>query len=153
MCFSVANKRYQYVVPFIVIDVKWLHNDGNNHFAYLTDNTYGHVYEDQEHKYSHMNPIEPYIKLSKGNEEYFNQKVEEGNYSSQMNTAIMNHILGNTGDKIVSMRLFDKQYDEAEPNWWKDIQEMMTKMTERDYNIYRNNKLKCEHEGKIVKYE
>ena len=56
-------------------------------------------------------------------------------------------------DKIVSMRLYDKQYDENNPNWWKNIRDSMQEMTEYNYNIYRNNSLRCEHGGKVVKYE
>ena len=53
-------------------------------------------------------------------------------------------------DKIVSMRLYDKQYDENNPNWWKNIRNGMQEMTEKSYGDSYESKL---HKGKIVKYE
>ena len=63
------------------------------------------------------------------------------------------YILGNSADKIVSMRLYDKKYDENNPNWWINKTDIMMKMDEKDYNKYRNDRIQCKHSGIIVKYE
>ena len=51
-------------------------------------------------------------------------------------------------DKIVCIRLYDKQYDENNPNWWKNIMNGMRETT--DYNNIRKTKV---HNGKVVNYE
>ena len=48
------------------------------------------------------------------------------------------------------MRLYDKQYDETDPNWWKSMRDRMQNMTENEYSDSYNTKL---HKGKVVKYK
>ena len=48
------------------------------------------------------------------------------------------------------MRLYDKQYDATEPDWWKRMRNGMQSMSENEYSDSYNNML---HKGKVVKYE
>ena len=149
---------YQYVIPFMVVDVKWLHNEEGGHYSYITDNTYGHVYEtiDSEgnRTYDHMNPIEPYLRFTKNDTEYNGNDIPD-NVSSQINNKLTEFIFGSedTKDKIVSMRLYNKKYDatnDATKTWWHRIRDGMAEMTEEEY---KNNYRSKIHKGVIVKYK
>ena len=164
-----SNDGYQYVIPIMVVDVKWLHNepyaDGSNkHFATLTDNTYGHVYENEIinniHDYVYMNPIEPYIKLMH-NDKIFNEDVTEylkrqGDYeknkgiTSDVNNKLQDLLFGT--DKIISMRLYDKQFSESDSNWWKKKMEGMQKYTIEEYKTGIENEDLKFHNGIIINY-
>ena len=160
-----SSEGYQYVIPFIVVDVKWLHNEEGGHYSYLTDNTYGHVEEtindsvNNIHKFVKMNPIEPYLRFGKGTEriedfEYYNGKISSlreiynEDIAGKINNEIKKFLFG-PNDKIVSMRLYDKQFNESEPNWWRDMRERMQNYTD-NYNSLRKSK---PHNGIVVKYE
>ena len=61
------------------------------------------------------------------------------------------YILGNSADKIVSMRLYDKKYDENNPNWWIRKRDMMDKKSEANYKaLVESNEYN--HGGKVVNY-
>ena len=47
------------------------------------------------------------------------------------------------------MRLYDKQFNESEPNWWKALRDEMQDY-DGDYNTFRKTK---PHNGKVVEYE
>ena len=145
-----SSEGYQYVIPFIVVDVKWLHNEEGGHYSYLTDNTYGQVEEtindsvNNIHKFVKMNPIEPYLRFGKGTEsiddfEYYNEKISSlskmynEDIAGKINNEIKKFLFG-PNDKIVSMRIYDKQFNESEPNWWKDMRDRMTEKEVADFS-------------------
>ena len=149
---------YQYVIPFTVVDVKWLHQKPRDmHYAMFTDNTYGHVYENIDangnHIYSYMNPIEPYIQV-KYNGIDFNDEISALPITGDMNEKITEYVFGraDTKDKIVSMRIYDKKFDESDPTWWKRIRDSMEN---RDIIQYKTTYKSSQypHKGIIVKYK
>ena len=149
-----SKDGYQYVIPFMVVDVKWLHVS-KNHYSHLTDNAYGHVFENAEHKYSHMNPLEPYIKVEYKNERYNEEKLLNSSISTEINNALQNYIIGK--DKIISMRLYDKKHDDTNnttKSWWKKLRDGMEEKTTKEYKEnYIIDTEKCKHNGIIVKYK
>ena len=172
-----SSSGYQYVIPFIVVDVKWLHNQSNDHYPTKTDNTYGHVTEKYNIKtgrieYERINPMEVYLKFTKDGQHFNNEfrtiddaiEMENGHpkivngepkkvdISAIINKELRKFLFGSEypKDKIVSMRLYDKQYDENNPNWWKNIRNGMQETTEKSYGDRYESKL---HKGKVVKYE
>ena len=157
-----STSGYQYVVPFMVVDVKDLHNNESSHYSSVTDNTYGHVFEsisqngDGENvtTYSHMNPIEPYLKLryrkADGTYDYCNVPLV-GNASGEINNALKTFLFSNPKDRVVSMRLYDKHYDENDSSWWRDKRDSLGIKTEIDY-IRDVAKADCIHKGNIVKF-
>ena len=48
------------------------------------------------------------------------------------------------------MRLYDKQFNESDPNWWKSIRDGMITMNKKEYEDSYDLK---QHNGKVVKYE
>ena len=128
---STKNERYQFVVPFVVIDPKNIHLDfynqsGTGKFANLTDNRYGQV----EEKYSQSN--NNYCIDSDGNKVMNKETIRKAEYVSPIEPYIKNGgdskdlihkdlikiICGIEGafDKdvanfrIVSMRLYNSDY-------------------------------------------
>lgn len=126
------DERYQFVVPFVMIDPKNIHLDfykdsGIGKFANLTDNRYGQV----EECYSHFNsnyhndsdgnkildkdatrwceyisPIEPYIRNGGDSKEQVHEdliKIICGVNDISMNQEIANF-------RIISMRLYNSNY-------------------------------------------
>ena len=127
---------YQYVIPFMCVDMKALHHNDNDHHARIVDNTYGHVYDkivsDGTIKYSHMNPIEPYLQIKKDGH-YHDAKIPEGNVNVALNNAVANAIFGTTNvtqikDKIISIRIYEKTWDKSNPNWWTEKRDSMKKV-------------------------
>ena len=147
-----SKDGYQYVIPFMVVDVKWLHVS-KNHYSHLTDNAYGHVFENAEHKYSHMNPLEPYIKVEYKNERYNEEELLNSFISTEINNALQNYIIGK--DKIISMRLYDKKHDDTNnttKNWWKKISSRMKRIAAYDYKT-KIEKKEYSHNGIVVNYK
>ena len=142
-----SKDGYQYVIPFVSTDVKWLHQKpSEGHYAMVTDNTYGHVYESVDvsgkHIYSLMNPIEPYIQVMY-NDVNYNGEIADLAVAVDMNDKITEYVFGNakTEDKVVSMRIYDKKFDASDPTWWHRIRDGMTSESIVDYKdkIMLNN--------------
>ena len=149
-----SKDGYQYVIPFIAVDTKNLHHNGTNHFAMLTDNTYGHVFETPNSNgtltYKYINPIEPYIKVTKSNS-YYNGKVADLNLTEDINDKVTEYVFGSADiqDKIVSIRLYDKKFDESDPTWWQRIRDgMPSEMVSR----YRDKIETHEIDGIVVDF-
>ena len=53
--------------------------------------------------------------------------------AGKINNEIKKFLFG-PNDKIVSMRLYDKQFNESEPNWWKDMRDRMTEKEVADFS-------------------
>lgn len=127
-----STNGYQYVIPFTVVDVKWIHHKpSSQHYAMAVDNTYGHVYNglnnDGNLSYLYMNPIEPYLQVKKDNIEY-NGNTGDIIDNTMINNKLYEIIFGdsNTKDKIVSMRIYDKTFDKNNITWWKNIEQHMS---------------------------
>ena len=128
---SAKNERYQFVVPFVMIDLKNIHLDfynksGTGKFANLTDNRYGQVeerYSQSDNNYrvdsdgnkildkdvqkscEYISPIEPYIKNGGDSKDLIHEDL--------IKIICCINKIPNKNDanfRIVSMRLYNSDY-------------------------------------------
>ena len=142
-----SSEGYQYVIPFTVVDVKWIHHKpSDEHYAMFTDNTYGHVYQSIVNssdgsesilKYNYMNPMEPYIQVKyNGRECEPKDDLTMLPLPGDMNEVVTKYLFGkvDTEDKVVSMRIYpDVKFDENNSDWWTRINNRFKRITIEAY--------------------
>ena len=72
-----------------------------------------------------------------------------GNASGEINNALKTFLFSNPKDRVVSMRLYDKHYDENDSSWWRDKRDSLGIETLENYKD--NYKIKP-YRGQIVNY-
>ncbi len=100
-----------------------------------------------------LNPIEPYIQLKKDNEDYNEIGGVPAAVSDTIKKALMKNIFGDeeTKDKIISIRIYEKKFDENNPAWWMEQRDAMIFRTKDDYKDMYDRK-ELESNGKVVDY-
>lgn len=83
-----------------------------------------------------------------GTYDYCNEPMT-GNEGGIINNALKTFLFSNPKDKIVSMRLYDKHYDESDSRWWSEKRDSLEIETLESYKD--NYKIKP-YRGQIVNY-